>query len=299
MMKLRTLARRLALRLFPRTRSGDRAYAWLAFVAIHRRLPSARQWFNDYAHRVRTSDRMYEELCRNTSDKELVKQFVRETIGDQHNVPTIRVLRSVAEVTEFSFPDSCCVKPTHASGSVLFRRNGSDLDLDTIRSWFSLDYYANTREPNYRGLVPKVIVEPLVFGDENVQDFKIFCHRGTPTVVQVDSDRRGNHRRSLFLPSWEPLPFSIKYPLGSRSIPRPSNLEAMLRAAGQLAKPFEFVRVDFYTNGEQFYVGELTHLHGGGHESFVPRSAERKFSHLFFTTPTHHHRRAQDGRDSI
>ena len=67
-------------------------------------------WF-----RVKTSDEIEDPLRRFVSDKELVKEYVRETIGEQYNVPTLAVLHTPAEVDAYEFPANCCIKPTHAS----------------------------------------------------------------------------------------------------------------------------------------------------------------------------------------
>ena len=52
-------------------------------------------------------------------------------------------------------------------------------------------------------LVPKVIVEPFVFGDDNPNDYKIFCARGKAGLIQVDSDRYGHHVQSFYDVRWE------------------------------------------------------------------------------------------------
>ncbi len=274
--------RKLLLRLVPENRAGDRFYAWLTFILVHHRFPSTQPHLNDWLYQLRASGALGDQLRVTTSDKELVKEYIRNVVGDIHNVPTIRVLHSHNEVAASAFPSDCCIKPTHASGQVLFRRGDEALDLATIRSWFTLDYYAEKREANYRGLVPKVIVEPILFGSDANHDYKVFCSHGTPTLIQVDADRRQDHRRGFFTADWQEMPFSIKYPRLRSRIERPANLDAMLYAAARLAAPFEFVRVDFYTDGVNFYVGELTHCHEGGHGPFIPRSAEFDYSHLFF-----------------
>ncbi len=266
----------------PKTTTGDRAYAWVAFVLAHRRFPTATLSFNDQLYQVRASGSLGTPLRVSTTDKELVKHYVASTIGNEHNVPTLGILHSPAEVVEASFPADCCIKPTHASGKVLFRHSSGPVDLVEIRSWFDLDYYELSRQANYRGLDRKVIIEPILFNTDSIRDYKIFCWHGTPTLIQVDVDRRHNHRRGFFTKNWKEMPFSIGYPGLSSPVERPDNLSAMLKAAARLSTPFEFVRVDFYTDGNALFVGEITHCHGGGIEKFFPKSAEKDASRHFF-----------------
>ena len=43
-----------------------------------------------------------------------------------------------------------------------------------IKRWFSSNYYNRSREANYKLLKPKIIVEELLFNDENIKDYKFF-----------------------------------------------------------------------------------------------------------------------------
>ena len=55
------------------------------------------------------------------------------------------------------------------------------------------DYFLTNREENYRHLVPKVIVEPILFNTTNINDYKIFCFTNTHLLmlcirnIKVDS----------------------------------------------------------------------------------------------------------------
>ena len=42
------------------------------------------------------------------------------------------------------------------------------------------NYYNRSREANYKMLKPKVIVEELIFNDENIKDYKFFCYNLKP-----------------------------------------------------------------------------------------------------------------------
>jgi hypothetical protein len=131
-------------------------------------------------------------------------------------------------------------------------------------------------------LTPKIIVEPIVFDDLNIMDYKFFCYRGEPRMIQVDFDRRTAHTRSLLDIQWNTQSFGLKYPVSPRPAPRPARLPDMLQAAAKLSADFDFVRVDFYSRGEQFYVGEITNCHGGAVQRFVPPEAEEAASRLLF-----------------
>ncbi|HET9862284.1 MAG TPA: ATP-grasp fold amidoligase family protein [Steroidobacteraceae bacterium] len=279
---LATALPRLKKSVLPRNRLGDNLYHRLLFLRKHRRAPGAQMLWNDVLYRLKTSKEIRAPLRVLISDKEGVKHYVRDTVGEEFNVPTIAVLRSPAEVDAFEFPARCCIKPTHASGHVILRRGGEPVDLSRIRAWFGLDYYRAGREVNYRGLQPKVIVEPLVFDRTNVEDFKVFCWQGVPKLIQQDFDRYIHHTRKFFDVEWNEQDFSIIYPRSTAPSPRPATLPVMLELARKLSAPFSFIRIDLYTDGRRVLVGEITNCSENAGGVFVPRSAEEKASRLLF-----------------
>jgi hypothetical protein len=274
----------LLIALAPRTPWGDQFISWVRFVAYQRRLPRPRRmWFNDVLYRIKTNGEILDPLRVFTSDKEWVKLYVRSTVGEQHNVPTLAVLRSPEACLRHDYPPRCVIKPTHMSGVVLLRRGGEPVDTATIASWFARSVYPGTREANYRPLRPKVIVEPFAFDDDSPSDYKVFCFRGQPRLIQVDRDRHTHHVRDFYDIAWRRQPLALKFPNGAAEVARPAALEKMLELARSLSKPFgDFVRVDFYVADLQVLVGEITHCHGNTEERFEPREAERLASELIF-----------------
>ncbi len=269
-------------RHLPHTRFFDNLYHRLLFLKKHHRLLTQQMMWNDVWFRIKTSGEIESPLRVYVSDKEHVKQYVRQTVGEKYNVPTIKILRSPAEVDAFDFPARCAIKPTHASTHVCLRANGEPIDRERIKKWFALNYYHSGRELNYRSLTPKVIVEPLIFDTTNVEDYKIFCWRGVPKFVMLDIDRFTNHTRKIFDAEWNEQDFSITYPRAQGVVPKPATLGDMLRVARALSAPFSFVRIDLYTDGQRVLVGEVTNCSANASAPFLPRAAEQRASKQMF-----------------
>lgn len=273
-------------RLLPAGHVGDAVFAWLHFVMELGRLPSDRMLFNDALYRLRVDGRLADPLRVAVTDKEHVKAFIDERLGPGYAVPTLAILRSLPEVEAFEFPPRCCIKPTHLSGRVTLRLAGEPVDREILRQWLRTDYYAKSRQANYRGLAPKIIVEPILYDDPNLADYKFFCVAGEPRMIQVDFDRATAHSRSLFDTAWRPLAYGLGYPRATRPAPRPPTLPGLLDAALTLAEGFDFVRLDFYTDGSRFHVGEITNCHAAGAQRFIPPEAEHEASRLLFGPST-------------
>lgn len=273
-----------ALRALPENRPGDRLLSYARFVASHGRLPSDAKRFNDVLYKLKTSDEILDPLRVFVSDKEFVKLYIKAEVGDQYNIPTLAVLKSMQAVDDYDFPESCCIKATHASGRVILRKHGKPVDKEQIKSWFHLNYYRMRREANYKTLKPKVIVEPLLFDSDNVEDYRFFCFNGRVKMIMIDMNIRDKpaRRRLLFDANWNVLPFSMGYPKAAQSVPRPANFDEMLDVVHRLSRPFGFIRVDLYSNGERLFVGEITNTHADASQNFIPPSAESMASELIF-----------------
>ena len=239
---------------------------------------------NEHLLRLKLSDDGRSALRARISDKELVKEFVRERLGDGHTAQTLAVLRSAAEARQFAFPATCVIKPTHSSGDVILRRQGESVDLAQIEAWFGKNLYDFARESNYLHLAPKVIVEELLAepGHESPSDYKVFCFHGTPAYVLVVSDRFSDLRMDFLSPRWRALALrKPPYDWSDPPPPRPPLLERMLAAARTLSAGFSFVRVDFFDLGTRFVVGEITNLPGAAVERFDPDAVDFQLGRLF------------------
>lgn len=273
---------RLLIHSIPKNRYGDHFFSFLKFISRHKRLPTNKMLFNDVLYRIKTTNEILDPMRVFVTDKEFLKIYVKAAVGDQYNVPTIDVIRSAAAIDHYSFPADCCIKPTHACKRVILRTNNSPIDRDKMKNWLKLNYYNYLREANYKMLKPKIIIEPLISNSTNVDDYKIYCYKGMPKLIQVDADRHGDHRRKFFDTKWRELCFSMNYPRSEKSFPKPEVLNEACEVATALSKAFVFIRVDLYINGNEIRVGELTNISGNAGGRFSPRAGEREASRLIF-----------------
>jgi hypothetical protein len=276
--------------LMPRNQLGDCLWSMLHYRSVYSRLPNlfAPKRFSERLLRLKLSADGRSSLREYITDKELAKDFIRDRLGNGYSPQTIEVLKSRDAVMAYTFPERCAIKATHTSGNVILRNDpASPVDVTTVSQWFSINYYELAREPNYRRLRPKVIVEDLLVecGQSTPKDYKIFCFHGTPAFIQVDTDRFGDHRRVFFSPSWRPLDFAVLYPRPITLPTRPRNLPQLLESAERIARGFSFLRVDCYQLDDGFMIGELTNFPGACSEPFRPDSAD-ELAGVLFDHPT-------------
>lgn len=263
---------------------GDNVFLLFKFLEIHKRLPSDQLIFNDYLYQNKVNGELTNPLRVFVTDKEFVKIFIRAMIGEEYTVPTISILRTPEEAMNYRYPTQCCIKPTHlAGGKCILRIDNEPIDFQKIQSWFSKSHYHSSRGANYKTLKPKVIIEPIIFNDTNINDYKIFCYQGKAKLIEVDKDRFIEHKRNFYSNTWQIMPFSFAYPNFEGIITKPKNLDQMLEIASKLAINFEFISVDLYTNGSSIFVGELTNCPGDGEGIFLPNGSEEEVSKIIFS----------------
>ncbi|MGH9647536.1 MAG: ATP-grasp fold amidoligase family protein [Bryobacteraceae bacterium] len=270
------------LRLLPRNDLGDWLFAAILFRRSHGRWPQrSGGLISDAMFRLRASAEITRPLRVYVTDKEQLKDYVRGKLGDRFNVPTIALLRSREEIDRFEFPQRCVIKPTHMSGSVILRMAGEPIDLDRLARWFAADYYDYARERNYRGLTPKIIVEPFVFDQNWPNAFRIFCLHGRARLLHVNIDRPGELTRSFYDPDWNALPI-FSNDRASAGFPRPANLSLILQVAETLSRDFDFIRVDLYSDDVAVKVSELTNCPFNALFPFASRESEELASQAIF-----------------
>ena len=122
-------------------------------------------------------------------------------------------------------------------------------------------------------MTPCITVEevlPLEEGSSSLTDYKIWCFNGKAYYIYVCNNRNksGNQAHVMTYDlDWNAHPeysvFNTDYPQGD-IIPKPKNLDKMIKIAEILSKGYPEVRVDLYNINGRIYFGELTFTSQGG-----------------------------------
>jgi hypothetical protein len=194
------------------------------------------------------------------------------------------------EIPFDDLPGRYIIKSSHSSGDIIIMDNGFDLvtkaplgsgDLVSKCSQFLHSRHWNElNEWAYRGIKPMLLVEEFLSDEKGLPpvDFKFLCFDGKPEIVEVIEGRYGEYSDNYFDMDWNPLAFTWSDWPGEKGcrpkdgIRRPPDFGEMVRVAGELSKPFDFVRVDLYNVSRRIYFGEFTHYPSGGIGEIEPRA---------------------------
>ena len=261
----------------PFTSISDEAYIKLFFRAYqgYRLDLNNPVTFNEKIQWLKLYDRnpLYTEL----SDKYLVREYVREKIGEEYLVPLIKIWDSPDEINFDDLPNRFVMKCNHDSGSAVICENKEKLDLETartkIKKAFKKDYYWTGREYNYKNIRKKIMCEEYLSdkGSNQLTDYKFFCFDSEPKFIQIDVNRFTDHTRNYYDTEWNFINVSYGCKCNSNLIiPKPTNFELMKELAIRLSNGIKHVRVDFYDVGDRVFFGEMTFHHGGGAMKLEP-----------------------------
>lgn len=229
-------------------------------------------------------------LMTKCADKYAVRDYVKRTIGGKYLNELISVYGSVEEVNFNSLPSQFVLKLNHSAGFNLACKDTNAFDLNKAKEkmtqWIKPEYnfYHTTYEWCYKNIKPKIICEKYL-GDD-LADYRFFCFNGKvkllyASLVSSISVNRKFKTKIFFDLDWNELPFSKIYEDGSKKVKKPKNFNKMIKLAEKLAKPFPFVRVDFYEVEDEIIFGELTFYPGNGMNLFNPIEWDCKIGDMF------------------
>jgi hypothetical protein len=230
--------------------------------------------FSDKINWLKLNERT--ELRKRVADRNEVRSFVKERIGEKYLIPLVGVYDNLTRDIWQALPERFVLKANHGSGMIRIVKSKQDETFEEIKSltdeWQQTDYALFGREWVYEGLPRKIIAEELVLtGDGSVpRDVKFFCFHGKVGFIQIDFDRFTNQKRNIYDRDFNKLNVSLLHPNFEGEVPKPPGLEKAIGLAEKLSDGFSFIRVDLYLPDEQIYFGELTNFPGNGFEPFIP-----------------------------
>ena len=235
--------------------------------------------------------KLYErdELQTQCTDKYEVREYVKKCGLDYILNDVYGIYNSFDEVPFDKLPQRFFMKCTHTSGAnVIYDRN-KPFDYKYYKNefdfWMKRNYFWGSREWNYKGLVPKIICEPVI-EDKNGKlpmDYKFMCFGGEVKLLFLNiglSTEEGEHDSNCFCNIYDTdfklLPIKDERENYTGKIEKPDNWDELLHCAEVLCKPFRHCRVDLYNVDGKIYFGEITFHHGGGNNGIEPEEwAER------------------------
>ena len=237
------------------------------------------------------------------ADKWLVREYVRELVGDEILTKTFGSYQVFPEARPEGIPRNFAVKANHGSGGVVLvwegAPRGSKITFNELQPWAKFllhpddlvwddlkDYFGHLLEQTYYwspGRLPEwgyKNIERRVFFEEFLaagskspaEDFKFFTVGGECRLIQHDIERYSQHKRNLYDPGWNLVGSADAVENYSPAAIKPETLKWAIDVAAKLSAGTDFLRVDLYLWNDRIVFGELTNYPDAGKVAFRPKS---------------------------
>ncbi len=229
-------------------------------------------------------------LITKCCDKFAVKDYVKEVLGEGYYVPTIAQWEDPDDIDFDALPDQFVLKVNWSSGYNIIVSDKSKLDYAATRKqlkkWIQPDRnsYYQFFNWGYKHMKPVIYAEEYleqIAGQ--VYDYKFFTFNGEVKALFVATDRTTDSPLNFdfFDRDYNHLPLTYGGTHHANPLPeKPKHYDEMIQLAEKLAKPFPFVRVDFFEVGDRILLGEMTFYSGGGLLPFEPLEWDYKFGEM-------------------
>jgi hypothetical protein len=231
---------------------------------------------------VRFSDKLYLRMILShrskyriftrLADKYLVRDFVKEKIGEKHLVKQLWHGKNPRCIPFDDLPQEYIIKTNHGWGTNIVVRGKAEKGeiINRLKDWLLKNYYWDSREYQYYNIKPRIMIEELLDDGkpDGPLDYRFWCFDGKPIVINIDN--HGHTLGSYYDTDWNKLQLSSREKFTVMNVEKPENFNEMLIIASLLSANFDFVRVDLYNQHGEIYFGELTFTPGAGLFRFKP-----------------------------
>ena len=207
-------------------------------------------------------------------DKYLVRDWIKEKIGEEYLVPLLGVWDKFDDIDFDSLPDQFALKCNHGSNMNVIVKDKSLIDKNKTKEkfdrWMKTNYaFTSGLELHYKDIPPKIMSEKYIEQlDNDLIDYKIHFFNGIPKIIQIIGNRNleTHTAKECFLTTdWIPRELMYHTYDSYENIPeKPENLNELLKIAEILGKGFSYVRVDLYDLSGKIMFGEMTFTPASG-----------------------------------
>jgi len=182
------------------------------------------------------------------------------------------------------------IKPNNSSGAKIVVKHPDQVDAEKFRArcraWLGEVYGQEKGEWGYVNARRKILVERFIeapHGASYPEDYRLYAYSGRVELLEHEwlisdwesyatyFDREWNR---LHFNCWEGWWVASQRLPALEKVDRPHPLAAMVAIGENLAREFDYVRVDYYVRGDDIYFGELTVYDQSGFAFPFPEDAE-------------------------
>lgn len=207
------------------------------------------------------------------ADKYAVREYIKDCGCEELLVDMYGAYDRVEDIVWTELPEQFVLKWNFGAGMNVICNNKAELDVaqtkKKLKKWGRSRYWLRNSEMQYKYAPKKIVCEKYLSDGNGLLplDYKVYCFNGEAKCVFVCVGREyGRPKFYFFDKNWQLYRVnrdSKNAPEGF-TVEKPACIDKIFAYAEKLAKPFPFVRVDFYAINDKPYFGELTFTPAAG-----------------------------------
>lgn len=213
------------------------------------------------------------------TDKVLVRDWIKEKIGEEYLKPVLQICDNFGQIDFDRLPERFIIKANHGSKwhykirdkkELLDNKNLFSYMKNRFNSWLDVSFFPWAGfEMQYKGIIPKVIIEPLLVSEENPFpiEYEIYCFNGEPKIFQKIK-YQNTVKYCVYGEDYniDDICFNGSY---IREVePVDDSLKKAVELSKILSNGFKFVRVDWLLYENKIYFNEMTFTPFSGFYAF-------------------------------
>lgn len=220
------------------------------------------------------------------NDKFSVKGYVEQMLGPGYTADVYGWWTDPDDIAFETLPKRFVLKVNWGGGYNIYVPDRDKIDAagirEQLRTWMKPGYnlYYRSFRWDAKYDVPFIYAEeylPPAKGAGRPHDYKMNCYHGVCRDLFVSTITAKTYYMDWFDRDFNPLPMTTcqrKHAPGG--VEKPRQFDRMLAVAEKLSKPFPFMRIDLYVDGDRILVGEMTFAYGSGYSSVQPVAMDYK-----------------------
>ena len=235
------------------------------------------------------------EVLAGVADKLKVRDYVEKRIGSTYLKKIIDVVDDEGDIDGeryIRYPDQFVVKPNHASERVFINKKYDYTLFKQGIGEFLGEFGNRNNEFHYKQINKKLLVEEyLNTVDEPLREYKVWVFHEkaeiiVPSLSVHESKLHNEYRFRLYDRNWEDPKIQVMDNLTSYEEP-PKQLPEIIRISEELAKGWDFIRVDLFLADGAIKFGELTPTPSAGRSFFLSLEDHRYIYDTFLRQGAH------------
>ena len=221
--------------------------------------------------------KLYDNLPIKTTltDKILVRDFVKEHIGEGYLKNILWVGKNFDEIPFESLPEKFYIKTNHGCKWHIYIKN-KDKFLQTkilflyiknkFDKWMSSNYFPLSFEPQYKNIIPQLYIEESLKDENNpFIEIEVICCNGRPRMYRCIRSYEYNDI-DIFDEYFVKIYGSYRAESeNDKGTIEKETLKEISELSEKLAKQFKFVRVDWIFYNNKIYFNEMTFTPASGY----------------------------------